>query len=133
MRRVPGRVWKWLYSVLDEVSDEVGSEQHGSWLLAYEGWGGFGVGHVWENSRSRDENEDACLACAAEMAGDVIAELAKRYRRTHELVESGHEPSGLYGVTWALFRLRRRRDRRGGSGGEREGGSGVGWRSRVVR
>jgi hypothetical protein len=114
--RVPGAVWAWLEEVLYDVSDECDRVHRGPYMLCYEGWGGFCVGDVWDNSRTTDENEEACYAYAEEMAGTVIAEWEDEYSQTHELVEAGHKPTGLYGVTWALFRLKNPKDNRARTG-----------------
>jgi len=97
-------VWKWLYTVVDEVGDDIGEERNGPWLLCYEGWGGFCVDPVWDPARSDDENEEAAYEYARANSSAVIDEWVEERAAGFDLAESGHEPTGLYGVTWALFR-----------------------------
>jgi hypothetical protein len=100
---VPSIVRDWAASELDGVSGEIRVVRRGPWLLAYEGWGGFCVESVWDEKRSDEENEDAAYAYAEEQSPTVIREWVDKLSKC-ELVESGYMPTGLYGVTWALFR-----------------------------
>jgi hypothetical protein len=103
MKKVPDCIRKWVYSVLDEVSDELGRERRGRWLLVYEGWSAFCIEPVWDPPRPDEENEDVAYEYAAEQSSVVIAEWVEEFAATHDPVGSGYEPTGVYGVTWALF------------------------------
>ncbi|MEO0108501.1 MAG: hypothetical protein ABIK62_04935 [candidate division WOR-3 bacterium] len=96
----------WFWSELAQVSDEVGVARRGRWLLRYEGWSGSCIESVWDPGRSDEENEAAAYAYAAEQSTAVIQDWQDELAG-YELVACGHELTGLYGVTWALFRGRR--------------------------
>ncbi len=97
-------IWNWVLDILAEVSDEIGVTKKGEFLLAYEGWGGFCVSGVFDPKKNEEENEEAYYQYAEEQSGEVIEEWIEAYKRTHRLIDSGYQPTGLYGVTWALFK-----------------------------
>jgi len=101
---VPEEIWEWLYSVVDGVGHHVGTESKGPWLLCYEGWSDLCVALVWDPARSDEENEEAAYDHACENSSAVIDEWIEEHEVQFDLAESRHEPTGLYGVTWALFR-----------------------------
>jgi len=96
-------IWKWVWDTLEEISDEVGIEENGEYLLAYEGWGGFCVSGILDSAKSDEENEDSYYKFAEEESNKVIAEWLEIHKDRY-LIDCGHEPIGLYGVTWALFK-----------------------------
>lgn len=101
---IPFDIQTWVNGVLEEVSDEVGKEENGDFLLLYEGWSSVCVSEVADPSKSDEENEDACYAFTEEQSDKVIEEWVERYTR-YQLVWCGYERRlGLYGVTWALFK-----------------------------
>lgn len=100
----PPKIWKWVWDTLAEISDEVGVEKKGKCLLTYEGWGGICVSDVFDPNKSEEENEDESYKYAEEQSSDVIEEWIEKYKGTHCLIDLGYEPTGLYGVTWALFK-----------------------------
>ncbi|MEA3474879.1 MAG: hypothetical protein U9R23_00290 [Candidatus Cloacimonadota bacterium] len=102
--KVPHKIWQWIWDNLEEISDEVGIEENGKYLLAYEGWGGCCVSKVYDPTKSSEENEDAYYRFAEEQSSEVIDELVGIYKEHYFLIDSGHETIGLYGVTWALFK-----------------------------
>jgi len=97
-------IWKWVWDTLEEISDEIGVEGNGEYLLAYEGWGGFCVNKIFDSTKSDEENEDSYYKFAEEESDKVIVEWLLKYKDRYYLVDCGHEPIGLYGVTWALFK-----------------------------
>lgn len=103
-RSAPPKIWKWVWDILGEVSDEVGIEENGEYLLAYEGWSGFCVSKVFDSNRSKEENEEAYYEFAENGSSEVIEEWLEIYGGHYYLIACGHEPIGLYGVTWALFK-----------------------------
>ena len=100
---IPPKIWNWVWDTLEEISDEIGIEKRGKYLLKYEGWGGFCVSDAYDPNKSDEENEDESYKYAEEQSDDVIEEWIEGYKKTHNLIECGYEPTGLYGVTWALF------------------------------
>ena len=98
------KIWKWVWDTLGEVSDEIGIEENGEYLLAYEGWGGFCVSGVFDPKKSDEENEESYYKFAEGESGEVIEEWIERYKNQYCLIDCGYEPMGLYGVTWALFK-----------------------------
>jgi len=52
-------VWKWVWDALEEISDEIGIEENGEYLLTYEGWGGLCVSKIVNSTKSDEENEDS--------------------------------------------------------------------------
>ncbi|RLI41751.1 hypothetical protein DRO59_06130 [Candidatus Bathyarchaeota archaeon] len=90
--------------ILEEVSDEVGEEENGDYILCYEGWSGICVSKVFDPLKSDEENEDAFYEFAEEQSGRVIEEWVVK-NKDYQLIQCGHERGlGLYGVTWALFK-----------------------------
>ncbi len=101
---IPSNIQTWVDSILEEVSDEVGKEENGEFLLLYEGWSDICVSEVTDPLKSDKENEDACYAFAEEQSDKVIEEWVVEYTG-YQLVQCGYERRlGLYGVTWALFK-----------------------------
>lgn len=98
-------IWKWVRGILEEVSNEIGIEENGEYLLAYEGWGEFCVSEIFDSTKSDKQNEDSYYKFAEEESNKVIVEWLEKYKDHYYLVDSGHEPIGLYGVTWALFEM----------------------------
>lgn len=94
---VPSRIWRWVDRVLCPVTDDIGCEENGDYLLHYEGWGSLCVAPAWNPELSDGENEENALAYAEELSGDVISEWQREHRTTHRLVESGHVPNAAYG------------------------------------
>mgnify|MGYP000297658828 CR=1 FL=1 len=102
--KLPPEIWRWVWDTLEEISDEVGTEKNGKYLLVYEGWSGLCVSEVFDSIKSDEENEDACYKFAEEQSGEVIEEWIKKYQDHYSLIDCGHESTGPYGVTWALFK-----------------------------
>ena len=100
----PPKIWKWVWNTLGEVSDEIGIEENGKYLLAYEGWSGLCVSSVFDSKKSDEENNEFCYKFAEEESNEVIAEWFKKYKNLYYVIDCGYEPTGLYGVTWALFK-----------------------------
>jgi len=98
------KLWNWVRDTLDEVSDEIGAEKKGKYLLKYEGWGGFCVSEVYNPKKSDEENEDRYYEYAEEQSDVVLEEWIEEYKKTHSLIDGGYQSTGLYGVTWALFK-----------------------------
>lgn len=103
----PLEIWKWVWGILEEISDEVGVEKNGKYLLVYEGWSGLCVSKVFDSTKSDEENEEACYKFAEEQSDEVIEEWIKKYEDRCSLINCGHESTGLYGITWALFEIQR--------------------------
>ena len=80
---IPKHIQSWIISVLGEVSDEVGTEKNGKYLLVYEGWSSVCV---------EGENDEERYRFAERESDRVI----EHYRR---LVQC---------VTWAVFRMGQR-------------------------
>lgn len=102
--KIPDKIWGWIWDILEEISDEVSIEKNGEYLLAYEGWGGFCVSEVLDPTKSDEENENTYYKFAEEQSSEVIDEWIEIYKEHYFLIDCGHEPTGLYGVTWALFK-----------------------------
>ena len=68
----PYKIWQWVWDTLEEISDEVGVEKNGKYLLAYEGWGGLCVSKVFESTKSDEENEDAYYRFAEKQSNKII-------------------------------------------------------------
>jgi len=100
----PSNIWKWVWDTLEEISDEIGIEENGQYLLAYEGWGGFCVSEIFDSTKSDEENDVSYYKFTQEESNKVIAEWLEKYKDHYYLIDYGHEPMGLYGVTWALFK-----------------------------
>jgi hypothetical protein len=96
-------IYRWVWNTLDEVSDETGTETNGEYLLVYEGWGSICVSEAFDQMKSCEEIEDSSYHLAEVKSNEVINEWVEIYK-DHLLIDSGHEPTGLYGVTWALFK-----------------------------
>jgi hypothetical protein len=97
-------IWDWVWNTLSEVSHEIGLEENNAYLLAYEGWNGFCVSSVFDSKKSDEENEVSYYKFAEEKSSEVIEEWITRYKNQYYLIDGGYEPTGLYGVTWALFK-----------------------------
>jgi len=102
--KVPHKIWEWVWDTLNEISDEVGIDKNGKYLLAYEGWSWLCVSKVFDPTKSDEDNEDAYYEFAKVQSSEVIDEWVGSYRDSYFLIDSGHESTGLYGVTWALFK-----------------------------
>lgn len=100
----PSEIWELVWDTLEEVSDEIGAEENGEYLLAYEGWDGLCVSKVFDPTKSDEENEDFYYRFAEEESSGIIKEWIEKYRDHYYLIDCGYEPTGLYGVTWALFK-----------------------------
>ena len=105
----PYKIWQWVWDTLEEISDEVGVEKNGKYLLAYEGWGGLCVSKVFESTKSDEENEDAYYRFAEKQSNKIINGWVERYKNRYCLIDCGHESIGLYGVTWALLKEQKRK------------------------
>jgi len=114
-------IYDGVWSLLAEVSDEVGEEKIcDGYLLKYEGWGGCCVEDVWarvENKqKKRDididsetanaERENACYEYAEGQTDKIIEEewKPKLEKKGYEFIDGGYDNGGLYGRTWALFK-----------------------------
>lgn len=104
MNPEPNKIWDWLWEILDEVSDELGTLENGKYLLVYEGWGSSCVSVMFDPTRSDEENEKMAYKFAEKEGYEVIGEWIEKYRARYCLIDCGHDPTGLYGVTWALFK-----------------------------
>lgn len=100
----PAQVRKWVFDFIAEVSDEVGTERRGDHLLHYEGWSTFCLDDVLQALPADADVEEELFDAAYDRSQDVIDEWGEDNAPDYVLVESGHERTGLYGVTWALFR-----------------------------
>jgi len=109
---VPASVLRWASQILGDVVDETGIELRGSYALAYEGWGSICVAEAWDRVNTVDANEDAAYLYAAKLSETVIQQWAEEFKLRYDLVHAGYEPTGLYGVTWALLRLRDSRNKK---------------------
>ena len=90
---IPKHIQSWIISVLGEVSDEVGTEKNGKYLLVYEGWSSVCV---------EGENDEERYRFAERESDRVIEHWLRHYRG---LVQCGYDRgAGLYGVTWAVFK-----------------------------
>jgi hypothetical protein len=105
----PEPVRTWASDTIAEVSDEVGSEKRGDYLLLYEGWSPFCLDDVLESLPPDADVEEELFDAANDRSQGVIDEWVEENAPDYALVESGHERTGLYGVTWALFSRTRRR------------------------
>jgi len=108
MTEISQCIWDWVREVLYPVSDDVGAEKNGDYLLHYEGWGGFCVAPAWDSTRSDEENEERARAHAEEESDAVIGAWMDEHRCTHKVVDAGYLPNAAYGLTWALFVHRKR-------------------------
>lgn len=102
--KMPGEIWRWVWDTLGEISDEIGTEENGKYLLAYEGWGGSCVSKVFDPIKSDEKNEDSYYKFAEVHSSEVIEQWVKKYKDSYSIIDCGHESTGLYGVTWALFK-----------------------------
>jgi len=94
---IPQKVRDYFQEILNEVSDEVGQEQIGQYLLKYEGWS---PNCFPANYR----NENAMYNYAARQTPKIVKEW-QQVLPNYALLESGYqEESGLYGVTYAIFK-----------------------------
>jgi len=100
----PPKIWKWLWDTLAEISDEIGIEEDGRYMLVYEGWSGVCVSHLFDPKKSEKENEGRYYKYAEAQSDNIIKEWFEEHKETHHLIGYGYEPTGLYGVTWALFK-----------------------------
>ena len=78
-------------------------------LLHYEGWSGFCLDDVLESLPPDVDVEEELFDAANDRSQGVIDEWVEENAPEFALVRSGHERTGLYGVTWALFKKNRRR------------------------
>jgi hypothetical protein len=108
-RQIPESVDKWASDTIGEISDEVGSETKGDYLLHYEGWSAFCLDDVVESLPPDADVEEELFDAANDRSQGVIDEWVEDNAPDYALVESGHERTGLYGVTWALFKRTHRR------------------------
>lgn len=97
-------IWEWVWDTLEEISDEVGTEKNGKYLLVYEGWSGLCVSEAFDSTKSDEENEDTYYRFAEEQSDEIIEEQIKKYEAYYSLIDCSHESIGLYGVTWALLK-----------------------------
>ncbi len=104
---IPDDIWVWMWDEISQVSDEKGIDINGPYLLTYEGWSGFCVEPAFNPERSDEDNEEAYFEYAEGESGKVIDEWLKEFRSKYKFITAGHERMNLYGVTWALFRLKR--------------------------
>jgi hypothetical protein len=104
---IPDYIWNWMWEEISEVSDEIGTDIIGSYLLAYEGWSILCVEPAYNENKTGEENEEAYFDYAEDQAETVLREWKGVYRKRYSLVTRGHERMNVYGVTWALFKLKR--------------------------
>jgi len=97
---ISDKTWTEIYRTLDSVSDECGEEvlSNGD-ILKFEGWSPNCFSDVVENENDFEEY-------AKSQTPNIVENdwVPKMRRRRCKPIESGFEPGGLYGVTWALFR-----------------------------
>jgi hypothetical protein len=96
-----------MWEEISQVSGEIGTDINGPYLLAYEGWSGFCVEPAFDPKRSNEDNEEAYLEYAEGESEKVIEDWFAEFRRKYKFKTAGHEHMNLYGVTWALFKLKR--------------------------
>ncbi len=103
---IPDEIWYKVYRILDSVSDECGEEELSNGdILRYEGWSANCFSDI--NDEFDGDEEDY----AASRSPDIVNNdwRPKMAKKRCKLIESGYEPGGLYGVTWAVFtRVRRK-------------------------
>jgi len=118
---LPHRIWKQIWSTLEEISDESGEEKIGErYLLKYEGWGGICVEDIWakvesvqkqmgvdiESGEAKEERERSCYEFADEQSYKIINQEwgPELKSRGYMIITGGYDCGGLYGRTWALFK-----------------------------
>lgn len=119
---IPPKIWKQVWDILEEISDESGEEDIGEgYLFKYEGWGGICVEAVWrkvvteqirngeiyvESDQAEEEIEQACRRYAEEQSYKIIFDEWKPElkERGYHFIYGGYDNGGLYGRTWALFK-----------------------------
>jgi hypothetical protein len=99
-----------MWSILETVSDEFGDGTYKDYLLVFEGWSGICISEVWDRKLSTEENEERAYAYAEKESDKILEEWKEMYEPMgYVFIDGGYERNlGLYGVTWALFRKRRR-------------------------
>jgi len=106
---IPPDIYNLINNVLDEVSDECNEEEiYEGYLLKYEGWSNLCFEYGWNNIDENVDGEidDYFYKHAEEQSHLIIEEdwkprLAKRF---YNFIDGGYYKSGLYGITWALFK-----------------------------
>jgi len=93
---IPQNVRDYFQEILNEVSDEVGQETKGRYLLKYEGWSpNCFPAHL--------RHDEAMFNYATRQTPKIVKEWQQSLPR-YKLLESDHqEETGLYGVTYAIF------------------------------
>ncbi len=98
--KIPKAITEQIWKTLDEVSDETGElELDGGYLLKYEGWGASCFD-------SRFKYDESMKNYAATQSPKIHKEWnTEMRRRGYEPLTLGHDMhSGLYGVTYALYK-----------------------------
>ncbi len=115
------KIWKLVWEILDEISDESGEDDLSEgYLLKYEGWGGVCGEEVWakveeeqermgiviESEEAEEEREEACFKYAEEQSYKIIEDewKPKLKESGYRFLNGGYDDGGLYGRTWALFK-----------------------------
>jgi len=104
---VPSHIMKKAMDSIDEVSDDIGEEQlDDDHILKFEGWSGFCVSKVWEETK--EDKEEACEEFAEKESYKIIENEWKPQmdRRGYKFIDGGYARGGLYGRTWAIFKRR---------------------------
>jgi len=105
-----------VYQVSDDVGETDLEGNGGSYWMRYEGWAAICVeaaatkaekalkkkGIDPESEDGQVYIEEQCKEYAAEQSDKVIKSWNEE--TPDDLVMSGHEDSGIYGVTWAIFK-----------------------------
>ena len=73
-RLAPERLRQWASETIAEVSDEVGSEKNGDYLLHYEGWSAFCLDDVLESLPPDADVEEELFDAAQDRSQGVIDE-----------------------------------------------------------
>ena len=89
-------IMEWVNEILDEITDEVGTAENGDYLLAFEGWSDVCF-------MEADIEPDEYCDYAEKQSDNIIEEWVEKYKE-YQLVDAGYAPTGVYGVTWALFK-----------------------------
>jgi len=117
---LPHRIWRQIWAILEEISDETGEENiDEEYLLKYEGWGGACVENIWlkvesvqkemgmdiESEEAKEERERSCYEFAEEQSSNIINQewIPELKSRGYKFITGGYDCGGLYGKTWAVF------------------------------
>ena len=92
--RIPESADRWAWDTIAEVSDEVGSEKRGDYLLHYEGWSAFCLDDVLESLPPDADVEQELLDAANDRSQSVIDNGSKITRPTTRWSSPGMREPG---------------------------------------